>query len=269
MKKNTKALLPALILCMATLSFTACGNAKDLFDMVTGGDFEDAIDNLENLDQEDLENLVDNLEESDFEGLIGDLAGESDDDTSVSDDNFDLGNVDGNIYSNSFIDVQCEFESPWHYYSGKELAAINNITFSNLEDAVETAAKAALENGSVYIIMFAQNQDNLDSVNITLQYFGFDITEYYTVDEMIDNSLPSLETTLTAQGVKDTEAIKSTTTFLGETVPCIEITGSINDTPLYEKQVIIIFDEYVATITAASLSGEDTTSEILDAFSAY
>lgn len=284
MKKKTKTFILVLSLCMAAFSLTACSDIKGIYDFFTDSDFGEAFENLENMDSDDIKNLIENLEESDFEGLIDDLSGVDDDsesggykydsendedDSSFSNSDFDLGNVDGNLYSNSFLGIMCELDSDWRFYTDNELAAINNVTFNNLEDAGDTTAKEALENGTIYIIMYTQNQENLDNLNIALQYFGFDITDYYTVESLIDNSLPNLEITLTAQGMKDVSATRTTTTFLGETVPCAEITGSINGTPIYEKQVYLVADDYMATITAASVSGEDTTQEILDTFSAY
>ncbi len=281
-KKTTLALV--LSLCMAAFSLTACSDIKGIYDFFTDSDFGEAFENLENMDSDDIKNLIENLEESDFGGLIDDLSGIDDDsensgynydfktdgdDSSSSNSDFDLGNVDGNIYSNSFLGIMCEVDSDWHFYTERELAALNNMTFDNLEDSGYTATQEALENGTIYIIMYTQNQENLDSLNITLQYLGFDITDYYSLEALIDNSLPNLQISLTAQGMKDVSATRTTTTFLGETVPCAEITGFINDTPIYEKQIYILVDDYIATITVGSISGEDTTQNLLDTFSAY
>lgn len=289
MKKKAKTLILALGLCIATLSFTACGNIKGIYDFFSDSDLGEAFENLENLDGDDIKNLVDNLKESDYEGLIDDLA-EANDNTDSSDystdseseevnedenntsdaaDNFDLGNVDGSIYSNSFLGLMCEFDSPWYYYDEDELALVNNLTADMLSDAGFEQAKDAMESGITYVIMCVQNMENNDLVNISVSYSPIDYSKYLSVEDMLDTTIAQLEEVYSSQAYQYVSINRSTTTFMGETVPCIDMSINEDGTPIYQKQVIAMFNNYTAVVTATSYTDFDTAQEHLEAFSAY
>lgn len=95
MKKKIASLILVGGLCIASLSLTACGSIGEIYDFFTNSDVGEMFKNLDELDTEDIKNVIENLDESDFEGLL--------DDFSDAGDSFDLGNIDGNIYSNSFL----------------------------------------------------------------------------------------------------------------------------------------------------------------------
>lgn len=281
MKKKKKLLALTLVLCISTALLTGCSDVKKLYDTVTDPDFLEAI---ENFDEDDLTNMIEDLENSDWGGLVDSFTGNDDDsdssdysedskfeddsDETYADDNFSIGTIDGSLYTNSFVGVQCDLPSPWYYCTGDELAFINNWTLDNIEFSNDSAAEA-IKNGSVSIIMYAENLDTAQNVNITVQYFGYAVEDYTPIEDLIDNSNASLEYALSVQGVEDLSVVRSTTTFLGETVPCTVVSGLLNGTPIYEQQVFISLGDYHATLTVASLSGENTTQEILDCFSAY
>lgn len=295
MKRKIKTLVLALCLCGAVFSLTACGDIKGIYDFFTDSDFGKAFENLENMDSDDIRNLIENLEESDFKGLIEDLSGidgdskssdyNTDSESREADDsldgdrsgdssldagsNFDLGNVDGNIYSNSFLGLMCEFDSEWHYYSDDELALVNNITYDDLANAGYEQAKAAMEAGTSYIVMCVQNMETFDLVNISMSYSPIDYSKYLTVEDTIDATISQLEEIYSSQGYQDIYIIRSTTTFMGETVPCIDISVPENGTSVYQRQVISMFNKYTAVVTATSYNDFDTAQEYLDAFSAY
>jgi len=288
MKKKMKSLVLALGLCLATMPLTACGNIGEIYDFFTDSDVGEMFENLDDLDTEDIKNIIENLDESDFEGLLDDLSDAGDntnsesssysydyeiastDDASDASDSFDLGNVDGNIYSNSFLGLMCEFDTSWSYYNEDELALLNNITVDALSDAGYDTAKKAMDAGISYIIMCVQNPECGDLVNISMSRSSIDYSKYLTSEEMLDASIRQLEEVYSGDTSYDYASFsRETATFMGETVPCINIVFSANGETVYKKEVLALFSDYIAVVTATSYISEEKTQEYLNSFSAY
>ena len=288
MKKKIASLILAGGLCVTSLSLTACGSIGEIYDFFTNSDVGEMFENLDELDTEDIKNVIENLDESDFEGLLDDLSDAGDDtnsesgdysynyevtstdDASDAGDSFDLGNIDGNIYSNSFLGLMCEFDTSWSYYNEDEMALLNNITVDILADAGYDTAKKAMEAGISYVIMCVQNPECGDLVNISMSYSSIDYSKYLTPEEMLDASMGQLEEVYSGDTSYDyTDFSRETATFMGETVPCINAVLSVNGETIYQKQVLAMFSNYTAVVTATSYIGEEKTQEYLNSFSAY
>ena len=109
--------------------------------------------------------------------------------------------------------------------------------------------------------MYVSDSLGLNSLCLTVSYIGLAGALVSDAD-IIDATLEQVSTILTSNGFENVTVERGTTTFLGEEVACMIAHATIQGIDMYEKQVEIIKDGYMASFTATTFM-EDGTDAFL------
>ncbi len=172
---------------------------------------------------------------------------------------FERGVVDGQTYVNEFFGIKAEFSNEWVISTEEGLATMSQQTSEKLNN--ETA-KQSIEDGSAILDFYGQSPRSSETVNVFMEDLGI---ASVTADMLITGNKAAVKKELESQSFENVSVEKGTAEFLGEEVPCLEISAVYAGYDFYERQVYIINGRNVASITAASFNN-DTTQAILDIF---
>ena len=172
---------------------------------------------------------------------------------------FERGVVDGQTYVNEFFGIRAEFSNEWVISTEEGLATMSQQTSEKLNN--ETA-KQSIEDGSAILDFYGQSPRSSETVNVFMEDLGI---ASVTADMLITGNKAAVKKELESQSFENVSVEKGTAEFLGEDVPCLEISAVYAGYDFYERQVYIINGRNVASITAASFNN-DTTQAILDIF---
>lgn len=172
---------------------------------------------------------------------------------------FERGTVDGQTYVNEFFGIRAEFSNEWVISTEEGLATMSQQTSEKLNN--ETA-KQSIEDGSAILDFYGQSPRSSETINVFMQDLGM---ASVTADMLITGNRAAVKKELESQSFENVSVEKGTAVFLGEEVPCLEISAVYAGYDFFERQVYIINGRNVASITAASFHS-DTTQAILDIF---
>ena len=80
-----------------------------------------------------------------------------------NDEEFQIGQVTANTYENKFFGIKCIMDDSWVFYTDKEIAELNNLTMSLLEDDLVKA----YENSDVFIDMYVRSKSSYNNINVS------------------------------------------------------------------------------------------------------
>lgn len=180
--------------------------------------------------------------------------------TAIEAENTMLGAVDGAVYENSYLGIGCDLGANWYIYNETELAAVAGITEDMLSDE---GILNSLETSGVAFLFYAMQNDGMATVNINMEKTV--LAGLLTADTYIDASLETVETALTSAGMENLVVEKGSISFAGEERPCIVIEGVASGIGIYEIVVPIVYDSYVACITAATYNS-NSCADVLAGF---
>lgn len=172
---------------------------------------------------------------------------------------FERGTVDGQSYVNSFFGIRADFSSEWVVSDDENLATISQQTQESLSN--ETA-KEKIEEGSAMLDMFAQSPRTGETVNVFMEDLGVSGAR---VEMLISANINAVTKELEDQKFENINVQQGTAVFLGEEVPCMEITAVYAGLDFFERQVYVANGRNMASITASSFN-EDTTQNTLNLF---
>lgn len=172
---------------------------------------------------------------------------------------FERGTVDGQSYVNSFFGIKVEFSNDWVVSDDDNIATISQQTQETLSDE---NAKEKIEEGSAVLDMFAQSPRTGETVNLFMEDLG---TTGANAEMLIAANISAVTRELEEQKFENVTVQRGTAVFLGEEVPCMEISALYAGLDFFERQVYIIKGRNIASVTAASFN-EDTTQNTLDLF---
>ena len=175
-----------------------------------------------------------------------------------------LGRIEGGTYSNEYMGFAIDLDSTWTYYTAEELQEIP-------ENVSEMLADTDFADGVLNNItdMMAESVESLASINVLYQRLDMTTRLAYAAmssEEILDLVLTESDAMIDAyaqMGLTDVAVDKTTVTFLGEEVPALMTTYTMEGLPCYCLQV---FDyhlgQYSATITFTSYL-EDITGDLV------
>ena len=198
-------------------------------------------------------------------GAAGETAEETADEAEIeeADSRFGTGTVDGQTYTQDFFGFSVALDGDWAFANEEDLEAMGNTLMEMGTDEV----KEAIDSGTSYLDMYAENGTTFQTVNVTIAKLSmlaalqFKNNKSKAVGDMLVDIKPQIE----QMGFSNAEITQDEIEFLGETVPCIRIlsypeqTGG--DIALYQTQVYIQSGSYLCTLTASSYI-EDTSQDI-------
>lgn len=190
---------------------------------------------------------------------------------------FHRGTVDGSVYTNDSIGLQCNLsDTGYTILDEKELAQLMNLTSDSITD--EDASKL-LEEGKDLIDFYAVNYNTGSTINMSVKGIGVaEARDYFVLSEqeIVDSILKEYkdtgidQTLFSGLGLENGDMRADTITFLGKEAPCILITGDkdINGQTIqmYERMVIYKGGLAYSIITVCSFM-EDDNQKALDCFS--
>ena len=165
-------------------------------------------------------------------------------------------------YVNEDIGARCDLPDDWNIVDEASLAELNGLTEKTFGD---DEISALLKKNGTAMIFYAQANDTMQTLNIVAENLNLLYTLGLDEDGYVDAALPTLETSLTANGFTDVQIEKSTTTFLGREYVCISVCVTLQGAPLYETLIPVKSGSTVYVITAASYM-EDHTGDLLACF---
>lgn len=181
---------------------------------------------------------------------------------------FSIGDVESDVYENEFFNIKVTAAEGFTFADSETIAAIGQYTAESFADSDIDLAKQsaeAISSGATITDFYLSDAEMINTLNLTISS-GKGIKPSM-VDALMDQMIPVLEETFASQGFLNVKSERSTTTFCGEEVSCINTTAElpISETetiPVFVKQVELIKDGYVGCITANTYV-EDGTEELL------
>lgn len=169
---------------------------------------------------------------------------------------------DTRTYENSFIGIGCKLDAGWDVFSAEQIAELNGLLASQTDD--EAIAKQ-LESSGTAMPFYAQKEEGLVTLNITLEdlglLYGSLLDEKQYAEKSIDQVKPALE----SMGMSNVTTEIGSITFAGSDHVSISISGSLQGISFYETLVCVKTEKHMALITAGSYM-TDTTKDILALF---
>lgn len=181
---------------------------------------------------------------------------------------FSVGDVESDVYENEFFNIKVTAADGFSFADSDTIAAIGQYTAESFADSDSDVAKLtadAIASGATITDFYLSDADMITTMNLTISS-GKGLKPSM-VDALIDQTIPMLEQTFTAQGLANVKSVRSTTTFCGEEVSCICTTADVpvsetESVPMFVKQIEMIKDGYVACLTCSTYV-EDGTDELL------
>ena len=247
--KMKKRLIAALLSIAMVFCLSACTSQKEFASNVSDSEAEEE----EAEPEEDEDEKTGNAEG----------AGES---VSIN------GTVDGDVYTNEYFGLRVEAPEGYSFLSAQMLQTLGYMSSQMLKDgdtAYGDAVSEAVDKGQTVIDFEFADSAFSNTANLTLGQVDSRFTQD-DIEVMIDASIPYLVQTYESIGASDLSVERSVTTFLGEEMPCINVSFNYaaqgQSIDLDMVQIILIKDGYSATITAQAGDGE-TMELLLGAFS--
>ena len=183
-----------------------------------------------------------------------------------------VGKMENGVYTNSYLGLQCTFDSDWVFYSAAELQEITGAAMELLE---ESSVAEYLEDMEYFMDMKAENVDDLTTVNVTYTKMSKQDRERYaelTEKEIVERTLASIDAVADSYAqagmtIKSKEA--RTIYFLGESRTAQYMYSDYMGTPYYTLQIYDYHTGDYATVVTLASYGQDKTMELLNLFTKY
>lgn len=236
----------AILVCAAVMLTTACSKSEVNSDPTSGSSKESSSESS-NSSETSSEGETSSEPESE-------TPSEPESSTPVEDVKFVHGKMNGNVYTSEFLGIKAEIADIWLISSDEELAEQNGI--DNMSD--ENLNKVLDVKGVAYEMMAMSGKI---AVNIVIENLGV------TNEEYIDLTITGIKDRYEALGFEGVEAERSTVSFLGSEIPCINIKFSYGGQNFVQKEIPISNGKYVASITFSG-ANEDEVLTIMNWFKA-
>ena len=163
-----------------------------------------------------------------------------------------MGEIDGNVYENTFIGIGCRLPDSWTYLSQSELNEMNGIVMDIIDDEALTAYLDA----SVFYSMMATS-GFVDNCNINLEKVSSVTLESMDVAEYLEESMPTLEQTYDSMGATNFQYEITTVKLDGKVVDCIYTNVSLNGVDMVQCVIVLKCDGYLANISLTAYSDKN------------
>ena len=170
---------------------------------------------------------------------------------------FSLGEWNDNIYTNDFLGIKFQLPDNWKRFSDEDLAQVMNLGAELLNDDQKKLAELSKINSVSY--MGANNPTTGDSIMVSSVKSIFDLTTEYFMN--------GVKTQLQALESIDYEVSEiSKEELAGREYYVLTAKSEISGINLIQKFYVYKIDKYFLEIVATTLRGEDTITEMMNAF---
>lgn len=241
----------AVLVCAAVMLTTACGKSE-VNSNPTGGSSNESSSKLPDSSTASSDDGSSSDSSSSSESEVSSPAPESS--TPEADSKFAHGKQDGNTYTSKFLGIKAEFADGWTLMTEDVLAQYNGI--DDMSD--ENVNKVLDTNAMSYELMAAK--DTVTNVNIVIE--NLNLTnggKSISAEDYIDAVLPNLEAQFKA-AAENVEVKKSTASFLGSEVACINTKLTVEGVDKAQCVIPISKGAYIANITFTGVSEAEVTS---------
>lgn len=183
---------------------------------------------------------------------------------------FEAGTVTEDAYRSTFFNLTFDLSENWDALDEDEIAEVTSAVqdmFSDTEDV-----KHVLDSGGTFYDLYAINQEEMQQVTIVVAKLqAADRVKMKTGGDkaLLEDVANGLPDALAGTPMEDAQIALGETTFMGETVSCIdwylEQMSEYGAYDSFQKQLMLVSGSYSMTITVTSYF-EDTTQEILTRF---
>jgi len=179
---------------------------------------------------------------------------------------FQIGTIEGNTYSNEFFGIGCELDDNWTVLSEEEIAERSGLVVDTMEEGgMDDSMRTAMENGSVVFDFFAQKNDNTAAINITVGNIGILYGTAMTEEGYVDATTEQMTQSIEAIGYENVTTEKTTVTLAGTEHAALKLTGEYSGISIYQTMVVLRKGIYVGCV-AFSCGGGDFTDELVPLF---
>lgn len=173
----------------------------------------------------------------------------------------DLGNVDGNTYTNETLGLRCELGDNWYVYSETELASLMGVVADSLSDSI---IGDAIDNNQSVTVFFAMDTTTYGNINITISK---DSMSALGEENFVALMVPQMKPILEQSGFENVTCTEAEFEFAGQTHTGIDITATVQGMTVYERQVYLMADSCMYVVTATAYE-ENGAQAMLDTFTA-
>ena len=173
----------------------------------------------------------------------------------------DLGNVDGNTYTNETLGLRCELGDNWYVYSEAELASLMGVVADSLSDSI---IGDAIDNNQSVTVFFAMDTTTYGNINITISK---DSMSALGEENFVALMVPQMKPLLEQSGFENVTCTEAEFEFAGQTHTGIDITATVQGMTVYERQVYLMADSCMYVVTATAYE-ENGAQAMLDTFTA-
>ena len=169
---------------------------------------------------------------------------------------------DSRTYENSFIGIGCKLDKDWDVFSAEQIAELNGMLASQTNDK---ALAEQLESSGTAMPFYAQKEEGLVTLNITLENLGMLYGSLLDEKQYAEKSIDQVKPALESMGMSNVTTEIGSLSFAGSDHVSITISGSLQGISFYETLVCVKTEKHMAVITAGSYI-TDTTKDILALF---
>lgn len=253
--KTRKMVLSVLLCGILALSLAACGGGADKAGQTEKAAETEAVTEVSETEAPETEAVI--TEAPETEAVVTEAPEtEAAQEEEAVDDQFAVGTNDGEVYENRFFNIRIDAADAGLLLATEEqLLQISNMTaeMMNSEDI-----KDALDGGKTFMDLYAYTPDLSKTINMNIQNMGIFFGRLSDIDTLVEMILPEMQGQMEGAGLENVTVEKGTCIFRGEEVPCVLITADMNGATLYEKQVYMKEGSYLAVLTSAGESEEES-----------
>ncbi len=168
---------------------------------------------------------------------------------------FAHGTVTVNSYNSEFLGIKADFADDWTMITDDILAQNNGIT-----DMSDENVNKALNTNAILYELIAGTETNTN-VNIVIE--NLNVTNKgnpLTGAEYIELAFPNIEAQFKAAGFESVEAEKSTVSFLGSEMACINTKLTSEDQEAVQKMIPLSNGTYMGIVTFTGSNEEEISS---------
>lgn len=174
---------------------------------------------------------------------------------------FSLGEVEGLVYENKFIGIGCELDSDWYFFNDDEIKELNNYAADVAGEEFEKLMKEA----DLIYDMYAVSSNQLDNININLEKVHGLTLKNIELGEALEETIPLLKDTYSGMGYTNFQGEVGTVSIEGKEHTCLSMSGEYEGLKMYQKQVPIKCDGYLAYVTVTTYE-ENAVDALLEKF---
>ena len=174
----------------------------------------------------------------------------------LAEDSFGTGTVQDNVYWNETMEIGCELDENWYFYTEEEILQVNGSTAELLEGKIAEM----IENGGTLTDMFAQNLVTGATVNVVFERLSLANSLILNEESYVEASASTVKEAFKQMGIEDLEILQPDMEFMGEEHRCMVISGSVSGVPIYETVVVMKSGRNVTCITVFSVDKTEIDS---------